>query len=117
MITNLKRIANVPTAPLSVCLSVVDVQTPNPNKGSFFSAAWLGDLVLLRRHLNVHVCNVMSSRFDSIDALELAMAIHKTFGVKIAADDEANKVIFHSVATLASHIAAHRTDAQGEVNP
>lgn len=54
---------------------------------------------------------------DSIDALELAMAIHKTFGVKIAADDEANKVIFHSVATLASHIAAHRTDAQGEVNP
>ena len=54
---------------------------------------------------------------DSIDALELAMAIHKTFGVKIAADDEANKAIFHSVATLAAHIEAHRADAQREVNP
>lgn len=45
---------------------------------------------------------------DSIDALEMAMAIHKHFGVKIAADDEANKAIFRSVKTLAAHIAANR---------
>ena len=45
---------------------------------------------------------------DSIDALELAMAIHKAFGVKIAADDEDNKAIFRSVASLAKHIEAAR---------
>lgn len=45
---------------------------------------------------------------DSIDALELAMAIHKAFGVKIAADDEENKAIFRSVGSLAAHIEAHR---------
>jgi len=45
---------------------------------------------------------------DSIDALELAMAIHKRFGVKIAADDEANKAIFRSVESLAAHIAMNR---------
>ena len=44
----------------------------------------------------------------SIDALELAMAIDRRFGVKIAADDEANKAIFRTVASLAQHIAANR---------
>jgi acyl carrier protein len=46
---------------------------------------------------------------DSIDALELAIAIDKKFGVKIAAEDEHNKAIFRSVASLASHIAANKT--------
>jgi acyl carrier protein len=46
---------------------------------------------------------------DSIDALELAIAIDKKFGVKIAAEDERNKAIFRSVASLASHIAANKT--------
>jgi acyl carrier protein len=46
---------------------------------------------------------------DSIDALELAIAIDKRFGVKIEAEDEQNKAIFRSVSTLAAHIAAHKT--------
>jgi acyl carrier protein len=46
---------------------------------------------------------------DSIDALELAIAIDKRYGVKIEAEDERNKEIFRSVATLATHIAAHKT--------
>lgn len=45
---------------------------------------------------------------DSIDALELSMAIHKRFGVRIAADDERNKVIFHSVRSLAAFIDSQR---------
>lgn len=45
---------------------------------------------------------------DSIDALELSMAIHKRYGVRIAADDEKNREIFRSVASLAAFIAAHR---------
>ncbi len=46
---------------------------------------------------------------DSIDALELAIAIDRRFGVKIAADDERNREIFRSVSSLAAHIAAHQT--------
>jgi acyl carrier protein len=41
---------------------------------------------------------------DSIDALELAMALHEKFGVKTAPDDERNRQIFHSVKSLADFI-------------
>jgi len=46
---------------------------------------------------------------DSIDALELAIAIDKRFGVKIEAEDEQNREIFRSVASLTEHIAANKT--------
>lgn len=46
---------------------------------------------------------------DSIDALELAIAIDKRYGVKIEAEDERNREIFRSVASLALHIAANKT--------
>jgi acyl carrier protein len=42
---------------------------------------------------------------DSIDALELALAISKRYGVRIAADDERNREIFRTVGTLAAFIA------------
>ncbi len=45
---------------------------------------------------------------DSIDALELAMAIDKKFGVRIRADDEANKHIFANVKNLAAYVASNR---------
>ena len=41
---------------------------------------------------------------DSIDALELAIAVEKRFKVEIDADDERNKSIFSSVRALAAHI-------------
>ncbi|MBM4341819.1 MAG: acyl carrier protein [Deltaproteobacteria bacterium] len=50
---------------------------------------------------------------DSIDALELAMAIHKKFGVRIEAEDARTREIFQSVRTLAQHIAASRTQPAG----
>jgi acyl carrier protein len=42
---------------------------------------------------------------DSIDALELAMAVERRFGVKFAADDERNREIFASVKNLAAYVA------------
>ena len=45
---------------------------------------------------------------DSIDALELAIAIDKTYGVKIRAEDESTRQIFRSVRTLAAHVAEQR---------
>lgn len=46
---------------------------------------------------------------DSIDALELAIAIDRRFGVKIEAEDERNREIFRNVASLARHIAGAQT--------
>lgn len=46
---------------------------------------------------------------DSIDALELALAISRTYGFELRSDDERNKRIFASLRSLARHIEAHRT--------
>jgi len=46
---------------------------------------------------------------DSIDALELAMAVDKKFGVRIRADDDQNKHIFSSVRNLTAYVAQHRS--------
>lgn len=45
---------------------------------------------------------------DSIDALELALAISKSYGVQLRSDDERNHRIFSSLRTLAAHIEKHR---------
>ena len=47
---------------------------------------------------------------DSIDALELAIAIERHFAVTIEADDARNKEIFASVNSLATHIINERPE-------
>jgi acyl carrier protein len=49
---------------------------------------------------------------DSIDALELALAIGKKYGVKIKSDDERNREIFGSVRNLATFITRERAAAE-----
>lgn len=44
---------------------------------------------------------------DSIDALELGMAVKKRFGVTFSKDPAANKQIFKSVKTLADFIESN----------
>jgi len=46
---------------------------------------------------------------DSIDALELALAITRAYGFELRSDDERNQQIFASLRSLAGHIEAHRT--------
>lgn len=46
---------------------------------------------------------------DSIDALELALAISRTYGFELRSDDERNKRIFADLRSLSAHIEAHRT--------
>jgi acyl carrier protein len=48
---------------------------------------------------------------DSIDALELAMALTDRYGVEIDADSEENRRIFSSVRTLAEHVRQHQATA------
>lgn len=44
---------------------------------------------------------------DSIDALELGMAIRKHFGIAFSKDAAENKKTFYSVKTLADYVMAH----------
>lgn len=46
---------------------------------------------------------------DSVDALELGLAIQKTFGLTLDNDNEALRQKFYSVATLAELIQMHQT--------
>ena len=46
---------------------------------------------------------------DSIDVLELALAISKTYGLNLRSDDENNLKIFSSLRTLNGHIQQHRS--------
>ena len=45
---------------------------------------------------------------DSIDALEIALAIDQNYGVKLKADDENNKEIFACLRSLTQYIDANR---------
>lgn len=46
---------------------------------------------------------------DSIDILEVALAVSKRYGFQLRADDENNEAIYSSLRNLAQHIAKHRT--------
>ena len=46
---------------------------------------------------------------DSIDALELALAISKTYGFQLRSEDQDNRRIFASLRALSQHIAQSRT--------
>ena len=45
---------------------------------------------------------------DSIDALELGLALKKKYGITISAESEDNKKHFASVAALADFVSANR---------
>ncbi len=46
---------------------------------------------------------------DSIDALELSLAISKAYGFQLRSDSEENKRIFANLRALSAHIEQNRT--------
>ncbi len=46
---------------------------------------------------------------DSIDALELALAISRDYGLELKSDDERNRSIFANLHSLARHVEQNRT--------
>ena len=46
---------------------------------------------------------------DSIDALELALAVSKRYGFQLRSDNSDNKRIFSSLRALSEHIQSQRT--------
>lgn len=45
---------------------------------------------------------------DSIDALEIALAVSKRYGFQLRSDNPDNRHIFTSLRTLSEHVEAHR---------
>lgn len=52
---------------------------------------------------------------DSIDALEIALAIHSKFGVRTVANDENNRAYYHSIQSLANFIRTKQAENQAAV--
>ncbi len=48
---------------------------------------------------------------DSIDALELSLAISKRYGLQLRSDNDENRSIFASLRALSAHIEQHRSSA------
>ena len=69
----------------------------------------------LNLEMNVDEIDPLSPLFgdglglDSIDVLELALAISKTYGVQLRADDADNETIFQSLRNLNAHIRQRRS--------
>ena len=47
---------------------------------------------------------------DSIDMLEIALAVSREFGVKLRADDKNNRTTFSSLRALNRYIRLHQTN-------
>ncbi len=48
---------------------------------------------------------------DSIDALEIALAVSKRYGFQLRSDNPDNREIFGSLRALSAHIEKHRAEA------
>ena len=51
---------------------------------------------------------------DSIDALELALAVSQTYGVQLRSNDERNSEIFASLRTFSAYIAENCQPSAGQ---
>lgn len=89
----------------------------NPGSSSKALEDQTAQLIIDTLNLEVEVTDIDADDYlfgeglalDSIDALELAMAITQKFGFQLRSDDSKNREIFRSLRTLAQHIADNRT--------
>lgn len=79
--------------------------------------AEVAQLIVDALHLELAPCEIQPEAplfgeglgLDSIDALELALSISRTYGLELKSDDERNHRIFSSLRNLARHIDEFRT--------
>jgi acyl carrier protein len=77
----------------------------------------LAELIVTSLQLEVGAVEILPSAplfgeglgLDSIDALELALAISRAHGFELRSDDELNQRIFASLRSLSAHVEANRT--------
>jgi len=74
----------------------------------------VGELIIDTLNLDIEVSNIEPDDYlfgeglglDSIDALELAMAISNTYNFQLRSDDANNRKIFRSLRSLSDYIAS-----------
>lgn len=96
-----------------------DGRTPNDQgpRGQSAAEHALAELIVTALQLEVPAADIVPDAplfgkglgLDSIDALEMALAISRTYGFELRSDDERNHQIFASLRSLAAHIEANRT--------
>ena len=77
----------------------------------------VADLVVSALNLEIAAADVKADEplygdglgLDSIDILEIALAVSKRYGLQLRADQDDNHAIFHSLRSLSDHVASHRT--------
>ena len=80
-------------------------------------ASELADLIVQGLNLDVAASDIDPAAplyreglgLDSIDILEIALVVAKTYGIELQADSEENHKIFSSLTALAEFIAERRT--------
>jgi acyl carrier protein len=100
-------------------VNVIDLQHPSSQDLGLQSASEraLAELIVSALQLEAPASSIEPEMrlfgeglgLDSIDALELALAITRAYGFELRSDDERNQQIFASLRSLAGHIEAHRT--------
>ena len=76
----------------------------------------LADLIVTTLNLDTPVSDIDPEAplygdglgLDSIDILEIALAVSKAYGIKLRSDDDNNRKIFSSLRSLSEHIQRHR---------
>lgn len=96
---------------------MTDLQTPIDTAAPTTPERALATLIVSSLQLEIDAADVKPTEplfgeglaLDSIDALELALAISRAYGFELRSDDERNQSIFESLRTLSAHVEAHRT--------
>lgn len=92
-------------------------RTPMSASSTLSLEAELARLIVEALHLEVEAAEIDPEAplfgeglgLDSIDALEIALAISRRYGFQLRSDDERNHRIFASLRSLAAHVEKHRT--------
>ena len=95
----------------------VSHSAPAPGDRQTVAERTLAELIVASLQLEVAAADVAPAMrlfgeglgLDSIDALELALAISRAYGFELRSDDERNRKIFATLRSLSAHVEAHRT--------
>jgi len=87
------------------------------NSGASTEELALAQLIVVTLNLDITAAGIVPTAplygdglgLDSIDVLELALAISKTYHFQLRSDDQNNLKIFSSLRSLNGHIQQHRT--------
>ena len=90
------------------------IETDSPVTAQSPLEAEVASLIVAALHLEIGAAEIAPQTplfgeglgLDSIDALELALAISRTYGLELKSDDERNRAVFGSLRSLAAFIGA-----------